>query len=287
MSESESSEWFTIAITVLIFLMKFSLGFNTRVAYLSFFHGKYSLLFRSLFAAVILPPIIALVLVEVFNPGILVAAALLLLSAAPGAPMAALKVYKYQGRYAFGISLQILLVALSVFTLPWALSLFRFYFDLELDTSIWEVSKEIFFVVVVPLALGILVGLYRPRWVDSFGKQLARGVNILLTVAALPVVWFFRDSFLKLSLSDYLMFTLFVFLLFLTGHYLAGTKERRDRITLAVVSASRHIGICIFVAVKSFEQLEFLRILIPYVLVNVVLGVIYDNLTPEPTEENR
>jgi predicted Na+-dependent transporter len=224
--------------------------------------------------------------VNIFSPGVIIAATLLLLSAAPGAPLAALKAYKYEGNYSFGISLEIILVSLSVFTLPLSLGLFNRYFELNLSAHWLELSRQIFMVVVLPMIIGYSVGLLKPSWVDKYGIKAGKIVNMLLLIVSLPMIWFFRDTFLMLGVADYLMFLLFVVILFVLGHYTGG-RVRSDRITLAVLCSSRHVGICLFVAVKSYERMEFLHVLVPYLIVSIVLGILYDKLTPESADQNQ
>ena len=274
-----------LIITVLVFLMKLLLGFNTRASHLRYFMHKGSLLFRSLVAALIIPPLLAIILVNIFHPGIIVSAALLLLSAAPGAPLAAMKAYKYEGSYAFGISLEIILITLSVITLPLSLEVFNRYFDLELAANWLELSRQIFLVIVLPLIIGFSIGLVKPSWVEKYGMKAGKMVNILLLLFTLPMLWVFREAFLRLGPMDYLMFIVFVLILYLLGHYSAG-NNRSDRITLAVLSSSRHVGICLFIAIGSFEKYEFLNVLVPYLIVSIVLGIIYDKITPESTSQN-
>lgn len=279
------AQYLPLAITILVFLMKLMLGFNTRREHLTYFRGNTGLLIRSLMVALVFPPILAIALVNFFNPAVIPAATLLLLSAAPGAPLAALKAYKYDGNYSFGISLEIILVSASVFTLPLSLGLFNRYFELNLSAEWLELSREIFMVVVLPMLIGYTIGRLKPSWVTKFGIRAGKAVNILLLVMTLPLLWGFRGSFLELGVTEYLIFLLFVAILYLLGHY-AGGSRKRDRTTLAVLSSSRHVGICLFVAVKSYERMDFLQVLVPYLIVTIILGIIYNKLTPDSADQN-
>ena len=277
MEAVDGGDWLPPVITGLVLLMKFTLGFNTRVAYLTYFAGRWRLLLVSVVAAIVLPPIIALLLVGLFHPGVLVSATLLLLAAAPGAPLSAIKVFRFDGSYSYGVSLQIILVSMSVFTLPLTLEIYNQYFALGITAHYLDLSRQIFLVVVLPMVLGFLVGHLRPDWVQSFGITVGHAVNRIMVVFMLPMLWVFRESFFTLVITDYVMFVLFIAILFFAGHYLGGSSKQQ-RISLAVVCASRHMGICLFLAVQSFGQGALLRVLVPYAMVNVLLGLAYNRL---------
>ena len=269
--------WLPQVITGLVLLMKFTLGFNTRLSYLTYFKDKWQLLLGSVFVAVLLPPVIGLILVNLFQPGVLVSSTLLLLAAAPGAPLSAFKVFRFDGSYSFGISLQILLIVLSVFTLPLTLEIYNRYFQLGITAHWLDLSRQIATVVVLPMLIGFLLGRLMPDWVEKYGIVAGNVVNRIMVAFMIPMLWLFRESFLSLTAMDYIMFLMFVTILYGTGHCLGGSSKKH-RISLAIVSASRHLGICLFLAVQSYGQMALLQVLVPYAIVNIMLGIVYNRL---------
>ncbi len=104
---------FSKSIVVAIFLLKFAIGFNTAPRHFTYFWHRLGLLLRSLFSVLILVPLIAITLVELLELPFGVSVTLLLLSAAPDAPLTPYKAYKAVENYAYGLSLQLWLVVIG------------------------------------------------------------------------------------------------------------------------------------------------------------------------------
>lgn len=138
----------------------------------------------------LLLPAICFGLVLLFRLPPLLAVGMMLLAASPGGTVANLYSHLFRGDVALNISLTAINSVIAVITLPIIVNLSLAWFQPGGETVGLQLKKtlEVFLIVLVPVALGMLVR----RWKPGFAKAMDRPVRIIsvvfLTVIILAAV---------------------------------------------------------------------------------------------------
>jgi bile acid:Na+ symporter, BASS family len=136
---------------------------------------------------IVLSPLLAFGIAELYGLAAVLAVGLVLMGAAPGGTMANLLTHLAKGDTALSVSMTAISSVLAVVTVPLYLGLATSHFDLGLDEDpqMLPIVARVFTITVVPLALGMWL---RARNPDRVGEWLPKAKKISLIVFVLVVV---------------------------------------------------------------------------------------------------
>ncbi len=263
-----------LAVTVIILVLKFTIGLNTPIRQVSNLKTMTGRFLFSLFILIAISPVIAFLSKHLWNPGKGATIAMVLLAASPGAPLSALLVVRAGGDFMYAVLLQIVVVLLSVFTLPFILFLFHQGFDLTVSIHWLILAKQIFLIVFLPLVTGLIIHHTFPDITDKVGPTLGKLAKAIFSVLLILFLFAYKDSLFLISLKDLLVYAFFIVMTLLVSHFLGG-RDLIEKKTVALMSISRHIGIVIYIALFFFEMDVIVAYIIPFFLLNLILEVIY------------
>ncbi len=145
-------------------------------------------IFIGLVCQMLLLPILCFFLANLFNLSPELAVGLMLLSASPGGPTANLFSYLAKGDVALNISLTAVNSLLSLFTLPFIINYSFIYFMGSDQTIPMQFKKviEVFFIVLVPVAIGMYLKSRNPALTTKLEKPI-KVVSALFLVAIILV----------------------------------------------------------------------------------------------------
>jgi BASS family bile acid:Na+ symporter len=181
----------TVALPVALGVVMFGLGLTlvpgdfARIAK----HPKAVLI--ALVCQVLLLPILCFGLVLAFSLPPILAVGMMLLAASPGGTTANLYSHLFRGDVALNISLTAINSVIAVVTLPLIVNLSLSYFLTADDQITFPVGKaiEVFAIVLVPVAAGMLVRSLRPTFAQAMNKPVRfASVAILVVVIAGAIV---------------------------------------------------------------------------------------------------
>ncbi len=265
-----------IAAALSVALIVFSQGLGiapSRVG--AYFRQRPWLLLRSLAAALIVVPIVALALILALKPPPAVAIGLAILVSCPPAPLmisAAPKLGK--GSAPFMASLHLCMAALAIVTVPAILDLISiplgFQAIVNLPAMTWILARTI----VIPLLLGIAVRGVLPGFADQRARafSLAGTIGLALVVVIATVALF--PDLLKMDPKSYLVIAVVGAASLAIGDLL-GPADRNEKTTLAVECGVRHPVLALTIGVESFSKAQALPVLVPCVLTFILLAMIY------------
>ncbi len=259
-----------LTITVLLFVLKFSIGFNTDLDRLLYFRERPFLLIRSLSADIILVPVFAIGFVLLFDLPRPVSVALLLVAASPGAPLASIKAYKVRGDFSYGLSLQLLLTLLAIFTVPAWLTIYNELFDIEAEAIPLAVARQLGFAVLLPLVLGLLARRLWPKFAHRYARPFAAWTHRLLLLFGVVLLFGLYRLIIGSEWLVYVAFAGFLLAALVTGHLLGGPQPA-TRTTLATMTSTRNLGIALFITAQNFDQQAVLAMVVPYLLMGAVV----------------
>jgi bile acid:Na+ symporter, BASS family len=196
----------TIGLPVALGIIMFGLGLSLTLGDFARVLKQPKAVIVALLCQLILLPAICFGLVLVFRLPPVLAVGMMMLAASPGGTTANLYSHLFRGDVALNISLTAVNSVIAVFTLPVITNLAILVFD-PFDDQLglqWSKTLEVFAIVLVPVALGMVVRHFWAGFAKAMDKPVRiASVIILVIVIAGAVVqnWaLLVENFARLSL---------------------------------------------------------------------------------------
>jgi BASS family bile acid:Na+ symporter len=266
-------EYLMIFVSVTIFTLMLTIGINHSWSELTSLWKERLALLRALIAAIVLVPVVAFVLLKIFNLAPVVATAIALLAAAPGAPLTTKRAKMAGADENHIASLQLMLALVAIVVTPVIIYIFDRAFPLSIGrASPFEVASQVARVTFLPVVVGLLLRGFLPNLVSAIKKPLGILADILflLLVIALIVLLVVTPALRDQLLIGWPAVAAIVILAaaaVAVGHLLGGPQKER-RAGVAIACLARNIGLVIFVAGLS----NGVQAILPTVLVYMFLG---------------
>jgi BASS family bile acid:Na+ symporter len=232
----------TIGLPVALGIIMFGLGLSLTLGDFARVLKQPKAVIVALLCQLILLPAICFGLVLAFQLPPVLAVGMMMLAASPGGTTANLYSHLFRGDVALNISLTAVNSVISVITLPIITNLAIAYFN-PFDDQLgmqWAKVLEVFAIVLVPVAIGMLVRRFWPAFAQAMDKPVRiASVVILIVVIAGAVAsnWaLLVENFARLS-----VITIVFCLISLTVGYLVPRLLRVGR--RQAIAASFEIGI--------------------------------------------
>ena len=213
--------------------------------------------FVGAFSQIILLPIIAFLLVKIWQLSPELAIGVMIIAAAPGGVTSNLLTSFAKGDVALSISLTAIISLLCVITIPFIIfTSAKLLNNLNMiqDISLLKISRDMFLIVTVPVILGMLVKKFTPTISLKF-EPAAKKISIILFVLVLAgaiaaerenvVSYFVQAGLITLALNVIMMIVAFY-----VAHLLASGKEQKKCITIEC--GLQNGTLAIFVATSIF-----------------------------------
>lgn len=236
-----------LAITIFIVTAMFSLGLDLKPNQILEPLRNRRLLGVSLVASVVAAPLVALVLAALIPMDTSLRSGFLIYAVAAGAGAGPKYVHLAKGNAAFAVGLLALLIPLTVFGVPIAIS------PLVPDTQVerGDVLLRLLLVIALPVSLGLLLGARREHLAARLGPVMHRAAVTLMLLLLLQVCYVHFGAVLNLQSSALAAGLLFFPFAFATG-YAMGGPERANRRALAIMTFARNGGIALTIAAQAF-----------------------------------
>jgi BASS family bile acid:Na+ symporter len=278
----------TVAVTV------FGYGLSARPEDLLSVVRRPRVLFLSLVAMFVVMPVIALAAHVYLDFPHAAEVALVVIALTPIPALLPRTEIGSGGRaqYAYGLAFAVALV--SPVLIPILSDLIGRLMDRPFGLSPLTIASAMLVQVLLPLALGFMVGRFQPGFAERFGGRLVAIANSLMLLALLALlVLVFPAVLSALSLVTLLVMFAFTAAGLAVGHALGG-PDRTDAVVLAIACANRNPGLAIGLAASIFPAESFAGTAIIYALVSNVAVTLYTRLQrrraadtgqPAPTSE--
>ena len=143
--------------------------------------------FIGLSAQMLLVPLLALLLLQLFNLPPMLAVGLLVLSFSPGGTTSNLFSYLAKGDVALSIALTACASFITPFTLPFLTELalqFSMGEDKDIVVPIGLTMKRLLVVTIVPVVIGMSLKHFKPKWADAL-QPLIHKLSVILFFAVI------------------------------------------------------------------------------------------------------
>lgn len=232
-----------------------------------------TLLAKSILSMLVIMPLVAILMVRMFDLRHDTAATIIALAISPVPPLLPNREASAAGNRSYALSLMATLALLSIVTVPLWFEILEHVFGVSLDVPIASVAKLVVVAAVAPLVVGVAIRAFDASLADRLARIVTLVAKILLPLAVLLLlagVW--RLIWEATGGGAIAAIVLFVVLGLLVGHVLGRPNPDRSAV-LGLSTACRHPAIALTIASANFPGEQFAGTILLYLLLNVVIGV--------------
>ena len=233
-----------------------------------------------LICQLILLPIIAFLLLKIFNLPLEIALGVMIIAAAPGGVTSNVLTKFANGDVALSISLTAIISLISIISVP-----FIVFTSAEL-LEVQEISKEIsmigismkmFLVVTLPVLIGMLIRKFATNFVMS-KSQLIERISVFLFVIVFAAIWVeeWENIMGYIKQAGLITLVLNIVMMFI-GYYVAkflasGVSQRKS---ISLECGLQNGTLAVFVASQLFTEITYLIPTATYAIVMFLTSIIY------------
>ena len=233
-----------------------------------------------LICQLILLPIIAFLLLKIFNLPLEIALGVMIIAAAPGGVTSNVLTKFANGDVALSISLTAIISLISIISVP-----FIVFKSAEL-LEVMEISKEIsmigismkmFLVVTLPVIIGMLIRKFATNFVMS-KSQLIERISVFLFVIVFAAIWVeeWENIMGYIKQAGLITLVLNIVMMFI-GYYVAkflasGVSQRKS---ISLECGLQNGTLAVFVASQLFTDITYLIPTATYAIVMFLTSIIY------------
>ena len=233
-----------------------------------------------LICQLILLPIIAFLLLKIFNLPLEIALGVMIIAAAPGGVTSNVLTKFANGDVALSISLTAIISLISIISVP-----FIVFKSAEL-LEVAEISKEIsmigismkmFLVVTLPVLIGMTIRKFATNFVMS-KSQLIERISVLLFVIVFAAIWVeeWENIMGYIKQAGLITLVLNIIMMFI-GYYVAkflasGVSQRKS---ISLECGLQNGTLAVFVASQLFTDIAYLIPTATYAIVMFITSIIY------------
>ena len=228
----------------------------------------------------ILLPVIAFILIKIFNTPLELALGVMIIAAAPGGVTSNVLTKFANGDVALSVSLTAIISLISIISVPFIV--FKSA-DLLQVTSISKeismigISMKMFLVVTLPVLLGMLIRKLAKNFIDS-KTQLIQKISVILFVIVFAAIWVEEWENIISYIAQAGTITLILnIVMMLIGYYvakfLASGAEQRKCISLEC--GLQNGTLAVFVSTQLFDEIVYLVPTAAYALIMFITSLAF------------
>jgi len=228
----------------------------------------------------ILLPIIAFILIKIFNTPIELALGVMIIAAAPGGVTSNILTKFAKGDVALSISLTAIISLISIFSVPFIVFKSADFLQVSYitkDISMLGISLKMFLVVTLPVLIGILIRKFATDFIISKTKIIQK-ISIILFVIVFLAIWIEEwdriVSFLVRAGSITLTLNIIMMVVgYYVAKFLASGAEQRKCISLEC--GLQNGTLAVFVSTQLFDEIVYLVPTAAYALIMFITSLIF------------
>ena len=228
----------------------------------------------------ILLPVIAFVLIKVFNTPIELALGVMIIAAAPGGVTSNVLTKFANGDVALSISLTAIISILSILTVPFIVFKSADLLNVSYvsnNISMTGISLKMFLVVTLPVIIGMLIRKFATNFIINKTALIQR-ISIVLFIIVFAAIWIeeWENIFVYLSKAGLITLTLNLIMM-IVGFYVAkifasGIEQRK---CISLECGLQNGTLAVFVSTQLFDDVAYLIPTASYALIMFVTSIIF------------
>tara|TARA_B110000438_G_C15796344_1_gene643031 strand:- start:568 stop:1416 length:849 start_codon:yes stop_codon:yes gene_type:complete len=228
----------------------------------------------------ILLPIIAFILIKIFNTPTELALGVMIIAAAPGGVTSNVLTKFAKGDVALSVSLTAIVSLISIISVPLIVfesaKLFQISYITK-DISMVSISLKMVFVVTIPVIIGMLIRKFATNFISS-RTQIIQRFSVILFVIVFAAIWIeeWDNIYSFIARAGAITLTLNVVMM-LVGYYIAkifatGVAQRR---CISLETGLQNGTLAVFVSSQIFDEMVYMVPTAAYALIMFVTSLIF------------
>jgi bile acid:Na+ symporter, BASS family len=228
----------------------------------------------------ILLPIIAFALIKIFHTPVELALGVMIIAAAPGGVTSNVLTKFADGDVALSVSLTAIISLISIISVPFIIFQSVELLNISLvvkDISMMSISLKMFFVVTVPIVIGMIIRKLAPNFIMKSALLIQRtsvALFVLVFVAIYIEEWDNIMSFIIRAGSITLTLNI---IMMLVGYYVAklfvsGIKQRK---CISLECGLQNGTLAVFVTTQIFDEIVYMVPTAAYALSMMVTSILF------------
>ena len=236
--------------------------------------------FVGLVCQLILLPVIAFVLIKVFNTPIELALGVMIIAAAPGGVTSNVLTKFANGDVALSVSLTAIISLLSILSVPFIVFKSADLLNVSYasnNISMTGISLKMFLVVTLPVIIGMLIRKFATNFITNKTVLIER-ISIILFIIVFAAIWIeeWENIFVYLSKAGLITLTLNLIMM-IVGFYVAkifasGIEQRK---CISLECGLQNGTLAVFVSTQLFDDVTYLIPTAAYALIMFVTSIIF------------
>jgi len=233
-----------------------------------------------LICQLILLPIIAFILIKIFNTPLELALGVMIIAAAPGGVTSNILTKFANGDVALSVSLTAIISLISIISVPFVVfksaDLLQVT-DISKDISMIGISMKMFLVVTLPVLLGMLIRKFATNFITS-KTQLIQKISVITFAIVFAAVWIEEWTNIMSYITQAGIITLILnIVMMLIGYYVAkflasGIPQRK---CISLECGLQNGTLAVFVATQLFSDITFIIPTAAYALIMFITSLIF------------
>ena len=228
---------------------------------------------------VILLPFVALILISIITLPIEIALGVMIIAAAPGGVTSNILTKFADGDVALSVTLTAIVSLLSVFTVPLIVFNSANFLGIEIlkEISMTNIALKMFFVVTVPVILGMIVRNLMTKFIISKTLLIQR-LSVILFLIVFISIWIQeRDKIISFITRAVLIALILNLIMIFLGYYIAKfwTSGIAQRKCISLECGLQNGTLAVFVATQLFDDIVFMVPTAAYALIMFVTSIVF------------
>ena len=238
----------------------------------------------------ILLPIIAFILIKILNTSAELALGVMIIAAAPGGVTSNVLTKFAKGDVALSVSLTAIISLISIFSVPFIViksADFLGITNIIKDISMISISLKMFFVVTIPIIIGMLIRKFATNFIINNTLIIQRfsvALFIFVFIAIYIEEW---DRIINFITQAGLVTLILNLVMMIVGYYVAkffasGIEQRR---CISLECGLQNGTLAVVVATQIFDDIIYLVPTATYALVMMMTSIIFVYLIKKNTQD--
>ena len=233
-----------------------------------------------LFCQLILLPVIAFVLIKIFNSPLELALGVMIIAAAPGGVTSNVLTKFANGDVALSVSLTAIISLISIISVPFIVFMSADLLEISnisKEISMIGISMKMFLVVTLPVLLGMVIRKFATNFITSKTQMIQR-ISIILFVIVFAAIWVEEWENIISYIAQAGAITLVLnIVMMIVGYYVAkflasGVAQRK---CISLECGLQNGTLAVFVASQLFSDITFLIPTAAYALIMFVTSILF------------
>ena len=233
-----------------------------------------------LICQLILLPVIAFVLIKIFNTPLELALGVMIIAAAPGGVTSNVLTKFANGDVALSVSLTAIISLISIISVPFIVFMSADLLEISnisREISMIGISMKMFLVVTLPVLLGMTIRKFATNFITSKTQMIQR-ISIILFIIVFAAIWVEEWENIMSYIAQAGVITLVLnIVMMIVGYYVAkflasGVAQRK---CISLECGLQNGTLAVFVASQLFSDITFLIPTAAYALIMFVTSILF------------